>query len=96
MSEVKLIAVEPHDGRNPGDKFSATDRQAAQLIGKGLAKMDGPISNKMAAPVANKSNPSPAAGRTQKSSASRAAPVSRKTTAKKSTAGAKRGSKTGA
>jgi len=69
MDQVKLIAIEPHDGHAPGDLYSTTERTAAKLIARRLAKMAVPIQNKMAAPVANKANPSPAAGEVQPSSA---------------------------
>lgn len=84
MSTVKVKAIEPCDGKNPGDVFSVSERQAQQLIGKGLVKMDGPVSNKMKAAPANKSRPSPAAGKAQPSSALPVARASRQTTAKPS------------
>ncbi len=86
---VTVIAVEPFDGNQPGARVDVSERQAAQLIGKGLAKMQAPHSNKMKLAPENKANPSQAAGEAQPSSALRAARVSPKTTATPSADGAK-------
>lgn len=91
MSLVKIRALDAFDGHQPGDSIEVTERQAAQLIQKGLAKMDGPVRNKMAQAPANKANPSPAAGMEQQSSASQAAQASPKTTANTSATGRGRG-----
>lgn len=88
MSLVKLMAIEPVNSHRPGDTFEAPEREANQLIQKGLAKMDAPVRNKMAQAPANKANPSPAAGRVQRSSASPVARASAKTTATRSNRGA--------
>lgn len=80
---MELIAIEPHDGHTPGDRYEAPDRQAKQLIEKGLAKAAPAPRNKMAPSGANKANPSPAAGRARTSSAS---PAARRSPAKTSNA----------
>lgn len=85
MSTVRLLAIEPINSFRPGERFDASEREARHLIEKGLAKMDGPVKNKMMPPAGNKQ----AAGEAQQSSASPAAPASRKTTANKSDAGDK-------
>lgn len=82
--KVTVIAVEPFDGNQPGARVEVSERQAKQLIQKGLAKMQAPHSNKMKPAPENKANPSPAAGEARPSSASRAARASRQTTAKPS------------
>lgn len=94
MSLVKIIAIEPFDGHQPGAEVERPESQARALVKRGLAKMAVPVANKMAAPVANKANPSPAAGEEQQSSASQAAQASPRTTAQPSVRGsapAKRG-----
>ena len=85
---MKVIAIEPFDGNQPGAEVEVTERQAQQLVEKRLAKMRKPVSNKMRAEPENKANPSPAVGKGRRSSASPAARVSRRTTAKKSGRGA--------
>lgn len=85
MSTVRLLAIEPVNSFRPGERFDVSEREARQLIEKGLAKMDGPVKNKMMPPAGNKQ----AAGEAQQSSASQAAPASRKTTATKSENGEK-------
>lgn len=89
MSTVQVIAVEPFDGHQPGAKVDVTERQAEQLIAKGLAKMSGPHSNKMKPAAENKACPSKAAGQGRTSSASPAARRSRSTTATASDDGSK-------
>jgi hypothetical protein len=89
MSKVNVIAVEPVNGNAPGSILEVSEHEAQQLVRKGLVKMQGPASNKMKATPENKANPSPAAGKAQKSSASPVARASQKTTAKKSVAGAR-------
>lgn len=91
MSKVEVVAIEPFNSKRPGEKFELTEREAQQAIDKGLVKMLGPHCNKMRAEPANKGGaqvPPKAAGGATQSSASRAAPASRKTTAKPSGAGA--------
>lgn len=83
MSTVRLLALQPVNSIRPGERFDASEREARQLIEKGLAKMDAPVKNKMMPPAGNKQ----AAGEAQQSSASQAAPASRKTTANTSGAG---------
>lgn len=95
MSNVKVVAIEPVNGRNIGERFDVSEREAQQLVEKRLVKIAAPASNKMKAAPENKANPSPAVGKAPASSASPAARVSRQTTAKKSGAGAK-AKKTGA
>ena len=90
MSNVEMVAVEPVNRYKPGDRFHVTEREAEQLEGKGLAKMIAPPKNKMAAEPENKANPSPAAGEASPSSASRAARVSPKPTARKSGVGSRK------
>jgi len=86
---VKMIAIEPCNQHRPGDEFEATEREADQLEARGLAKMATIPQNKMAQPSENKGNPSQAAGGATRSSASRAAKASPRTTAKKSDDGEK-------
>ena len=83
MSTVKVKAIEPCDGKNPGDVFEVGEHQANQLVALGLVKMDGPPQNKMMTPASNKGNVR-AAGKVQPSSVSPVAPVLPKTTAKPS------------
>lgn len=87
MSMVRVIAIDGVDGHAPGSDWEVTERQAKQLVDKGLVKMAGPVENKMAEPVANKANPSATAGEAPPSSASPAGRASAKTTAKRSVAG---------
>ena len=91
MSKVKVVAVEPFNGNNVGAVVEVSEREAAQLVQKRLAKMQAPHSNKMRAASENKAVPSKAAGEAQRSSASRAAQASPQTTAKPSPTGARRG-----
>lgn len=81
MDQVKVITIEPHDGHQPGETYTTTERTAAKLIARRLCKMAVPVQNKMAPVHANKANPLPAAGGAQLSSASPAAPASHATTA---------------
>lgn len=90
MSTVNVVALEPVNGKHPGESFEVTEREAEQLVGKRLVKLAGPTENKMAAPAENKANPSPAAGEAKPSSASRAARVSPKKTAKPSGVGSRK------
>lgn len=90
MSMVRVIAIEPCNEYKPGDDFLTTERQAGQMIARGLVKMATPVANKMAQPTANKANPSPAAGQAAASSASPAAPASPRPTVQRSGAGARR------
>ena len=83
-----IRALDTFDNRTEGEEFECSEHQAKQLIAKGLAKAGRVPQNKMAPPADDKRAPMPAAGEAQKSSASRAARVSRKTTAKPSDAGA--------
>jgi hypothetical protein len=89
MSKVTVIAVEPCNTHRPGDEFDVSEREAEQLMAKGLVKMKAPHSNKMAAPLDNKANPTQAAGGARRSSASRAAQASLLTTASVSATGDK-------
>jgi uncharacterized membrane protein len=88
MTKVFVRAIEPCDGHKPGDRFEVPERQARELVQLGLVKMMAPLQNKMAPAPANKANPSPAAGRVRRSSASPAARVSPPKTAQPSDAGA--------
>jgi hypothetical protein len=80
MSLVKVIAVDSFDGLHPGDETDVPERQANQLVARGLAKMAAPPRNKMAAPALNKSNPTPAVGEEIESFASPAGHLSPQTT----------------
>jgi hypothetical protein len=88
MSLVKIIAIEPFNGLQPGQALDTSEREAKQLIDRGLAKMAVTVANKMAVPVPNKANPTRAAGAAQRSFASPAAPVSPPTIAQRLDAGA--------
>lgn len=93
MTTITVTAIEPFNSHPPGDTFELTEREARQAIDKGLVKMLGPQSNKMLAEAANKGRsevPLKAAGEGTTSSASRAAPASRKRIVKPSGAGAKK------
>lgn len=85
--QIRLIAIEPHDGRQPGDTYSATERTARALLARRLVKMAAPVQNKMAPAHANKGNPSPAAGAEQPLSASPVAQASPETTVPSSAIG---------
>lgn len=87
MSKVTVIAIEPCNNHKPGDEFDVSEREAGQLIARGLVKMKAPHSNKMAQPLSNKANPTKAAGGAQQSSASPAAQASPLTTASLSESG---------
>ncbi len=91
MSLVKVVAIEPCNEYRPGENFETTERQARQMIARGLVKMAEPVRNKMALPVANKASPTPAAGRALRSSALPVAPASPATTARSSGTGRPRG-----
>jgi len=80
MSTIQVIAIEPFDGNQPGATVTVSERQAEQLVVKGLAKVKGPHSTKVKPPLANKANPSKAAGQGRTSSASPAARPSAKKT----------------
>ena len=89
MDSVKLIAIEPFDGNQPGQTLTVTERQADQLIAKGLAKKAAPEhANKMKPAPENKANPLQAVGRGRTSSASPAARPSQSRTARQSGSGA--------
>lgn len=83
---MDVIAIEPHDGHAPGDRYTVNDRQGRQLIDKHLVKEAPTPQNKMAREGRNKSNPSPAAGRERTSSAS---PAARRSAAKTSNVSAR-------
>lgn len=87
---VKVIATEPVNAFRIGDEFEVSEREAKQLVDKGMVKMLGDVQNKMQAAPANKAVPSKAAGGETQSSSSRAARASVSKTAKKSAAGAKK------
>lgn len=88
---VKLICIEPFNGHHPGSVIETSEREARELVAKGLAKMAVPVLNKMALPVANKANPTRPAGVVQRSFASPAGQVSPLTTALPLPVGVKRG-----
>ncbi|WP_440221843.1 hypothetical protein ACQQ2N_12165 [Dokdonella sp. MW10] len=90
MTHVTMIAIEPCNSHRPGDSFSVPEREAEQLVRKGLAKINGPHENKMAPPGDNKANPTGTAGAATSSSASRAGRASPRKTAGASRAGAKK------
>lgn len=85
----KMIAVEPINGRTPGEEFKVTAREADQLEAKGLAKRAPAPVNKVAPKGEDKNNPSEAGGEAQPSSASPPAPASPEKTAKQSGGGEK-------
>lgn len=85
---MKLIALDVFDTHLEGDEFECGEAQARALIAKGLAKLGTVPLNKKAIPAENKANPLQAAGTEPPLSASRAARVSRQTTAKPSARGA--------
>lgn len=89
--QVKVIAIEPFNGKHPGAIVETSEREARELVAKGLAKMAVPVQNKMALPVANKSSPTCPAGVAQRSFASPAGRVSPSTTVQPLPVGVKRG-----
>lgn len=92
MSQVRVIAIDQHDGRAAGDDYLTTERQARQLVARGLAKMAADMPrNKMMPPPANKGSPAPLpdAGEAQRQPSSPAAPVSPPKTASSSVRGAR-------
>lgn len=91
MSKVKVVAIEPFNGFGVGAIVEVSEREAAQLVQKRLARMAAPHSNKMRADREDKGDPSKAAGEAQQSSALRAAQASQQTTAKQSGNGKPRG-----
>jgi hypothetical protein len=84
---VRVTAVQPHDGHQPGADYEVPERQANDLLKRRLVKMAPAVLNKMAQPAANKRNPISAAGKVPQSSASPAAPVLPQTIAKPSDVG---------
>jgi Ser/Thr protein kinase RdoA (MazF antagonist) len=86
---MQIRVVEPFDGHHPGEIVEKVERQALELVAKGLAKMHQPAQNKMAPQAENKANPTAAAGKARTSSASPAARVSRQPIAKPSADGAR-------
>lgn len=89
MTKVKCIAIDQFDGLKPGDGREYPEKIAKELEAKGLVKMAGPPKNKMAQEPSNKKNPTQAAGKVKQSSASPAAQVSQKQTARRSVTGDK-------
>lgn len=91
---VDMIAIEPHDGRTPGQPFEASERQAAQLESRNLAKRIAPEHRAQIAPAHQTqavAGPLDSAdGEDSKSPSSRAARVSRPRTARASKDGALR------
>lgn len=77
MTMVRVVVIEPHNGRTPGDDYLATERESKQLIARRLVRLaiDAP-KNKMLPPPPNKRNPSRDDGPGQPSSPSRPAPPS--------------------
>lgn len=86
---MQIRAIEPFDGHQPGEIIEISELRATQLIAKGLAKMHQPAQNKMAPMGENKANPTAAAGKVRRSSASPVAQASPSKTAKPSDDGAK-------
>lgn len=71
---VKMIAIEPINGLQPGDPFECGNREADQLIARSLARLEAPAHrNKMAPAASNKADPTEAAGEARLSAASQAA-----------------------
>lgn len=93
MTTVTVTAIEPHDGKHPGERYETTERTANLLQRRGLVKMGvGPAANKMApGPQENKGNPLPAAGEAVPQSALPAAQVSTQRTPAPSKTGKRRG-----
>lgn len=90
MSKATVIAIEPHDGKQPGQRYEIVERIADELVRRGLVKMAVPARNKMRPDPINKGdprNPTPAAGRVQPSSALPVAQASHETTASASAPG---------
>lgn len=86
---VRMTAIEPINGKSPGDVIEVGEREAVQLEQRGLACRSAPEhENKMAAASENKAHPTAAAGVTLPSAASRAARASQKPTAAPSKRGA--------
>lgn len=72
---MRVVALDTHDGYREGDEYEVPEHRAAKLIRKGLVKA-GPLpQNKMAPPLANKENPTPAVGADAIASFSPAAPA---------------------
>lgn len=89
MSKVEVIAIEPCNAHRPGTRFECGLSEARELEAKGLVKMHGPHSNKMRKAPLDKQNPSSAAGKEQRASASPAAQASTPQTARPSATGAR-------
>ncbi len=87
---VTMIAIEPCNSVKAGSEFEVSEREAAQLVQRGLARMKGPAENKMAPAGENKANPTPAAGAAAGSSASPAGQASPKKTARGSRGGSRK------
>lgn len=87
---ITVIAVEPVNGKHPGDTFEVSEIEARELHEAGLVKMHAqPAANKMlSGPTENKALPPlPAAGVVAQQSASPAARVSHAQTARTSARG---------
>lgn len=88
MSTVTLIMLDSCDGYHAGDEREAKQREADQLIRKGLAKMKGPHANKMADdPQTKKNTGTSTAGKDAPSSSSAPDRASRPKTAPRSPRG---------
>lgn len=71
---VKMIAIEPINGLDPGDAFECGNREADQMVARSLARKAAPEHrNKMAPAASNKADPTEAAGEVRLSAASQAA-----------------------
>jgi hypothetical protein len=92
MTSVRVIAIEPINGRAPGDDFETSEREAKKLVERRLVRLaiDGAPNNKMRVPLKNKGtsgDPSGDDGQGQPSSQSPVAPVSDPKTSSSSESG---------
>jgi hypothetical protein len=97
MTSVRVIAIEPCNGKSPGEDFEVSEREANKLVERRLVRLavDGAPNNKMRKPPSNKGNvpsPSPGGGGEQPSSPSPADPASPPRTAQSSRRGGQPGS----
>ena len=91
MSLVRVMAIEPCNNHRPGDMFECSEREAQELEGLGLVKMNLAPRNKMRQEAENKDNPpAPAAGAVVPWSASPAAQASQPSNVPASKRGARK------
>lgn len=87
MSLVKMVTLDTINGKPAGAEIEVSEREAKQLEDRRLAMRGTDRENKMRAEPENKANPSPAAGKGSKLSASPAARASAKKTPVRSASG---------